>query len=32
VFPHTDVVERAEELLTLVPRAVRGEIRPIMSL
>jgi microcystin degradation protein MlrC len=31
-FPHTDVVERAEELLTLVLRAVRGEIRPVMSL
>ena len=31
-FPHTDVVERAEELLTLVLRAARGEIRPVMSL
>jgi microcystin degradation protein MlrC len=31
-FPHTDVVERAEELLTLVLRAIRGEIRPVMSL
>lgn len=31
-FPHTDVVERAEELLTLVLRTIRGEIRPVMSL
>ena len=31
-FPHIDVVERAEDLLTLVPRTIRGEIRPIMSL
>src|ERR1700722_12951638 len=31
-FPHTDVVERAEELLTLVLRAIRDEIRPVMSL
>ncbi|HEX5328071.1 MAG TPA: M81 family metallopeptidase [Acetobacteraceae bacterium] len=31
-FPHTDVVERAEDLLTLVLRAVRGEVRPVMSL
>lgn len=31
-FPHTDVVERAEDLLTLVLRTLRGEIRPIMSL
>lgn len=31
-FPHTDVVERAEDLLTLVLRSVRGEIRPVMSL
>ena len=31
-FPHTDVVERAEDLLTLVPRAIRGEIHPVMSL
>ena len=30
-FPHTDVVERAEELLTLVLRTIRGEIRPVMS-
>jgi microcystin degradation protein MlrC len=31
-FPHTDVVERAEDLLTLVLRTIRGEIRPVMSL
>ena len=31
-FPHTDVVERAEDLLTLVLRTLRGEIRPVMSL
>jgi microcystin degradation protein MlrC len=31
-FPHTDVVARAEDLLTPVLRAVRGEIHPVMSL
>ena len=31
-FPHTDVVERAEEVLDLMLRTVRGEIRPVMSL
>ncbi len=31
-FPHTDVVERAEDLLSLVLRTIRGEIRPVMSL
>ena len=31
-FPHTDVVERAEELLTLVLRTIRGQITPVMSL
>ena len=31
-FPHTDVVERAEDLVTLVLRTIRGEIRPVMSL
>jgi microcystin degradation protein MlrC len=31
-FPHTDVVERAEDLLTLVLRTVRGEVSPVMSL
>ena len=31
-FPHTDVVDRAEELLTLVLKSLRGEVRPVMSL
>src|SRR5918912_3076071 len=31
-YPHTDFVERAEELVTLVLKAIRGEIRPVMSL
>ena len=31
-FPHTDVVERAEDLLTLVLRTIRKEIRPTTSL
>jgi len=31
-FPHTDVVERAEDLLTLVLRTIRKEIRPTSSL
>lgn len=31
-FPHTDVVERAEDLLTLVLRTIRKQIRPVMSL
>jgi microcystin degradation protein MlrC len=31
-FPHTDVVERAEDLLSLVLRAIRKEITPVMSL
>jgi microcystin degradation protein MlrC len=31
-FPHTDVVERAEEVLDLVLRTIRGEVRPVMSL
>src|SRR5258705_3907200 len=30
-FPHTDVVDRAEDLLDLVLRAVSGEIKPVMS-
>ena len=30
-FPHTDVVERAEDVLDLVLRTLRGEIRPVMS-
>jgi microcystin degradation protein MlrC len=31
-FPHTDVVERAEDVLNLVLRTLRREIRPVMSL
>jgi microcystin degradation protein MlrC len=31
-FPHTDVVERAEDLLDLVLRTLRREIKPVMSL
>jgi microcystin degradation protein MlrC len=31
-YPHTDFVERAEELVTLVLKTIRGEIRPVMSL
>jgi microcystin degradation protein MlrC len=31
-FPHTDVVERAQDLLTLVLRTIRGEIRPTTAL
>jgi microcystin degradation protein MlrC len=31
-FPHTDVVDRAEDLLALMLRTLRGEIRPVMSL
>jgi microcystin degradation protein MlrC len=31
-FPHTDVVERAEELLTLVLQTVRKQIKPVMSM
>ncbi len=31
-FPHTDVVDRAEEVLDLVLRAIRHEIKPVMSL
>ncbi|MFW5835061.1 MAG: M81 family metallopeptidase [Pseudomonadota bacterium] len=30
-FPHTDTVERAEEVVDLTLRAIRGEIRPVMS-
>ena len=30
-FPHTDVVERAEEVLDLVLRTIRKQIRPVMS-
>jgi microcystin degradation protein MlrC len=31
-FPHTDVVERAEEVLDIVLRTIRGEVKPVMSL
>src|SRR4051812_32842590 len=31
-FPHTDVVERAEDVLDLVLRTLRGTIKPVMSL
>jgi microcystin degradation protein MlrC len=31
-FPHTDVVERAEELLDFVLKTIRREIKPVMSL
>ena len=31
-FPHTDVVERAEDVLNLVLRTLRGEIKPVMSM
>ena len=28
-FPHTDVVERAEDVLDLVLRTLRGQIKPV---
>lgn len=31
-FPHTDVIDRAEDVLDLVLRTLRGEIKPVMSL
>ena len=31
-YPHTDVVERAEDVLDLVLRTLRGQIKPVMSL
>jgi microcystin degradation protein MlrC len=31
-YPHTDFVERAEELVTLLLKTIRGEVRPVMSL
>jgi microcystin degradation protein MlrC len=31
-YPHTDFLPRAEELLTLVLKTIRGEIRPVASL
>jgi microcystin degradation protein MlrC len=30
-FPHTDVVERAEDVLSLVLATLRGKIKPVMS-
>ncbi len=30
-FPHTDVVERAEDVLALVLRTLRGQIKPVTS-
>jgi microcystin degradation protein MlrC len=31
-YPHTDVIARAEDLLALVLRTLRGEVKPVMSL
>ena len=31
-YPHIDFAERADELVTLVVKAIRGDIRPVMSL
>ncbi len=31
-FPHSDVVDRAEEVLDLTLKTIRGEIKPVMSL
>ena len=31
-YPHVDFMERGEELVTLVLRTIRGEIRPVVSL
>lgn len=31
-FPHTDYVERGEEVVELTLRAIRGEIKPVMSM
>ncbi|MCZ8314645.1 M81 family metallopeptidase [Phreatobacter sp.] len=31
-YPHVDILPRAEELLTLVLKTIRGEIRPVASL
>jgi microcystin degradation protein MlrC len=31
-YPHIDFAERAEELVTLVVKAIRGDIRPVTSL
>jgi len=31
-FPHTDVVERAEDVLDIVLKALRGQAKPVMSI
>ncbi len=31
-FPHTDVVERAEELLTIMLQTIRKQVKPVMSM
>ena len=31
-FPHTDVVERAEDLLDIMLKTLRGEVRPVMAM
>jgi microcystin degradation protein MlrC len=31
-YPHVDILPRAEELLTLVLKTIRGEIKPVVSL
>ena len=31
-YPHTDFAERGEELVTLLLKTIRGEMRPVMSL
>ncbi|MER8842902.1 M81 family metallopeptidase [Mesorhizobium sp. M0913] len=31
-YPHTDMVERAEDLLDMVLKTVRGQLKPVMSL
>jgi len=31
-FPHTDVVERAEDVLDIVLKTLRGQVKPVMSL
>ena len=31
-YPHIDFAERAEELVTLVVKAIRRDIKPVMSL
>src|ERR1700681_417064 len=31
-FPHTDVVDRAEDLLDIVLKTLRGQVKPVMSM